>query len=98
MQLEVNRRPDALEDLIEIWEYSFVNWGEAQANRYLDGLEEVIEGLADEAGRHLAKQVVDTPYWRIRCQSHLIVFEPSESAVDVVRVLHVSMDIAQHLQ
>lgn len=97
MRRKVNRRPDALEDLIEIWEYSFANWGDAQADRYIDGLEEVIERLGDEAGRRLAKQLADTPYWRLRCQRHLIVFELSEKAIDVVRVLHVAMDIEQHL-
>ncbi len=97
MRLEVSRRPGALEDLIDIWQYSVANWGEEQADRYLDGLEDAIDGLAEKVGRRLANQVAETAYWRLRSQRHLIVFEPTEKVIDVVRVLHVSMDIEQHL-
>lgn len=97
MPLKAVKRPAALEDLIEIWEYSFENWGEAQADRYVDGLEHAIERLTGMDGRRSAVQIEGAPYLRVRCQRHQIVFEVLGDTMYVVRVLHSSRDLKRHL-
>ncbi|MCB1876513.1 MAG: type II toxin-antitoxin system RelE/ParE family toxin, partial [Chromatiales bacterium] len=44
---EVVITPLAEADLLGIWHYSFSNWGDRQADKYLFALETAIHGLAD---------------------------------------------------
>ncbi len=37
--LTVNKRPLAENDLIDIWIYGYEQWGIAQADHYIDGME-----------------------------------------------------------
>ena len=83
----------AKQDLTNIWLYSFQNWGEGQADHYLDELINAIERLARRPlmGRERQEFI---PTVRIHHHaSHLIVYVVDEDGIDVIRVLHQSMDV-----
>ena len=85
--------PLAEQDLNNIWLYSFQNWGEAQADRYFDQLSKAIE-LLGKTPLMCRERLEFTPPVRIHHHaSHLIVYVTTGSDVDVIRVLHESMDI-----
>ncbi|PCH61696.1 MAG: hypothetical protein COC05_00600 [Gammaproteobacteria bacterium] len=44
----MNKQPLAEQDLINIWLYTFKRWGEIQADKYLDELEQGIKLLASQ--------------------------------------------------
>lgn len=43
---EIVIQPLAEEDLMAIWRYSFEEWGESQADKYLDGINAVLFAAA----------------------------------------------------
>ena len=95
MKYELSDRADS--DLKEIYKYSYVSHGEAQADRYYDGLIARLEFLAEtpqiaRERRDLKPPVRVHPHGR-----HLIVYQDREGHILIVRVLHQSMDIESQL-
>ncbi|MGR3715642.1 MAG: type II toxin-antitoxin system RelE/ParE family toxin [Thermohalobaculum sp.] len=95
MKYELSGRADS--DLKEIYKYSYVSHGKAQADRYYEGLIARFEFLADapliaREHRDLKPPVRIHPYGR-----HLIAYQARDGRVLIVRVLHQSMDIESQL-
>jgi toxin ParE1/3/4 len=85
-------------DLMNIWSYTYKNWGDDQADQYLDGLDSAIRLLADNP--LLCRLRVELiPPVRIHGHAHhLIIYALSPDKITVVRVLHESMDIETQLK
>lgn len=94
----VQLRPLAEEDLIAIWLYSYEQWGEPQADLYLEQLEPGFARIVETP--LLARERVElTPAVRIfPCEQHLIVYLVIDDFVEIIRVLHQSMDVDTHLE
>ena len=90
-------RPLAEEDLITIWLYSYERWGELQADLYLEKLKHTFARLAETP--QLARERAEfIPPVRIHpCEQHLIVYLAIDNGVDIIRVLHQSMDVDSRL-
>ena len=84
-------------DLIDIWVYSFNNWGEAQANRYLDAMEVGIGQLARSPDRGDCRRPLREGYWSKRLEHHIVFYTFTDDEVRVRRVLHEAMDVGRHL-
>lgn len=80
-------RPEALDDLDDIWRYTAQTWSLAQADRYIDQLAAVFEALV--ALPAMAREYTEfTPPVRIQVhQSHLIVYRVDDAMIDIIRVL-----------
>jgi toxin ParE1/3/4 len=90
--------PEAEKDLESIWHYTVQNWGLDQAESYLDGLIDIFE-LLTKNPLMSRERFEFSPYVRIHHHAHhLVVFIISEIGIDIVRVLHESMDIDSHLE
>lgn len=86
--------PEAEHDLAEIWLYTAENWGPNQADRYVEGIRDVLS-RADPASP-LVRPVDDL--WRIKAGHHLCIFQrEGDNTIFVVRVLHERMDVVRHL-
>lgn len=85
------------QDLIEIWLYTVKEWGEQQADKYLDDLDAAIQLLAEQP--LICRERVDlVPPVRIQHHGHhLIVYLALDDGINVVRVLHENMDVDSHL-
>ena len=46
--LNIYQQTQAKQDLIDIWLYTANRWGETQADKYLDGLENSLQLLAEQ--------------------------------------------------
>ncbi|MGR3314779.1 type II toxin-antitoxin system RelE/ParE family toxin [Roseovarius indicus] len=90
MRLEFT--PEARADLADIWRYSYENWGQARADRYLESLRQVIEGLLDGRSSSRPADEVKPGYRLALAGRHMVVFRQSAEALQVVRVLHQRMD------
>ena len=78
----------ARQDLICIIDYSVLTWGEAQADKYIDGLEKRVLTLAQSPllGRDcsdLGKGLLAFPY-----EKHQIYYLVEAHGISIVRVLH----------
>jgi toxin ParE1/3/4 len=88
----------AEQDLVNVWLYTLERWGERQADKYLDDLEQAMLLLAETP---LACRERDelTPAVRIHHHKHhMIVYETVQDGINVVRVLHESMDVDFQLE
>lgn len=94
-RLLISKRAEA--DLCEIWLYSFENWGEEQADRYLDELDTGLQEcrLHPERGKQRADVRADC--WSLLLGQHVAFFRFTDHEVLIQRVLHASMDPNLHL-
>lgn len=94
-RLVVSKRAHA--DLLEIWRYSFKNWGEAQADRSLDELDAGLRecGAEPECGRR--RDEVRPGYWSLFVRRHVAFYTVTADEVRIQRVLHGSMDPDLHM-
>jgi toxin ParE1/3/4 len=83
---------DATRDIVEIYKYGYVSFGEAQATRYNYDLEQAFQLLADfpGAGRLLADV---QPATRMHPKGmHVIIYRHLGSSIEVLRVFHSAED------
>ena len=90
---------EALEDLENIWLYTFEKWSFEQADRYINSIMDEIEyvSLNPKVGKdynHIRKS-----YYRTRIKSHFIFYKffLSDNCIEIIRVLHQRMDIDEIL-
>lgn len=87
----------AEQDLVDIWLYSWNEWGQAQADAYLDDLEHTLWLLAEQPS--LGRERTEfNPAVRIHYHAqHLLVYQPLMNGIRLIRVLHKSVDIDTQL-
>ena len=89
----------AVNDLDEIWTYTFENWSVEQADRYYSLIIEEIEYLAENPGVGTSMDFIKSGYRSSKVKSHLIFYKlGTKKIIEVVRVLHQSMDIKKRIE
>jgi toxin ParE1/3/4 len=87
--------PAAQDDLSAIWDYTVHNWGVAQAERYILGIREACEALADGRRKGRLADDIRPGYRKLPVGSHVLFFRITDGGdIDVVRILHQKMDVA----
>jgi len=94
----VSKQALAEQDLIDIWLYTFDEWGEKQADRYLDDLADAFNLLAEQPLQCRERSEFNHPVRIHHHAHHLIVYLAIEDGVNIVRVLHENMDVDSHLE
>lgn len=91
--------PAAQADLDDIWEYTVENWGVAQAKQYL---REIAAACADVlAGKRQSRAIDDirAGYRKFLINSHMVYFRfNTNSNMEIIRILHLRMDVERHLR
>ena len=93
--LVISERAEA--DLREIWRWSYDQFGEAQADRYLDELDDGLQkcGAGPEDGKQ--RDAVRPGYWSKLVRKHVVFYTFTDDEVLIQRVLHGSMDPPRHV-
>lgn len=88
---------DAERDVIDIYLYSIENFGPVQADKYVTGLFERFALIAGNpaSGKDFGEVHPDMRRWFEG--SHAIYYEPLQSGILILRILHQQMDPARHL-
>jgi len=84
---------EAEDDLVEVYDRSLDDWGEAQADKYLDGLYAAFAALSI---RPLAGRVRPEVGVAVRSRlygSHVIFYMVRTERVDILRILHQARDL-----
>jgi len=84
-------------DLIGIWVYSFNQWNDAQADRYLSALEIGIQKLVGDPKAGKQRDSLRTGYWSKRIEHHVVFYTFTDNELRIRRVLHEVMDPDLHL-
>ena len=90
--------PLAIEDLRDIWRYGTERWGLYQAELYGEMLMDAFEFLAENPQAGFSVDVIRAGYKRHTVGSHLIFYHVLADTVEIVRILHQSMDTERQLK
>ncbi|OYW50582.1 MAG: hypothetical protein B7Y36_04235 [Novosphingobium sp. 28-62-57] len=85
-------------DLVEIGEYGEAQFGSAIADSYQDDIERSLDLLADFPLSGEAKDVWGDGVRSLVCNRHRIVYRYGDDTVQVLRILHHSRNVPQHLR
>lgn len=94
----IHLQQKAQRDLIGIWQYSCDNWGDHQADVYLDALDQVFRLLADNPDLGVPCDEVRKGLRKLIHEKHLILYRTTGDTIQIIRVLAASMDYEAHLQ
>ena len=89
----------AVEDLTNIWNYTVETWSETQADKYYALLVATCRQIADSSrpqGREYAEIMAEL--YGYQTGKHIVFYRRvSESAVEIVRILHERMDLRNRI-
>ena len=88
--------PRAQEDLDAIWDFSAERWGEDRADSYVRGIWAGIRTVAGDPRRGHACDLRDG-YFQYSVGRHVLFFKLIADGVDIIRILHQSMNFDLHL-
>ena len=89
----------AIDDLNDIWIYTFHKWSKEQADRYYDLIIGEIEFIADNFMTGKSVEQIRKNYRSTKIKTHLIFYRKVENdVVEIVRILHQRMDIKKRLK
>ena len=88
----------AVEDLGDIWNYTIETWSGNQAEIYYSLLIDSCQELANKPHQGKSYEVVERNVLGVKTGQHVIFYRIlSEKEIEVVRILHVMMDMKNHL-
>ena len=95
--LKLKIKPEAENDLSKIFEYTALNWGLDQAEKYQDDL--FAGMLLISSSKHIGKeyQHAELPYRKLHVKRHLIFYRIEDQTCMIIRILHDRMDIKKQL-
>ncbi len=85
-------------DLVDIGEYGEAQFGSMAADSYQDDIERCFDRLADHPLSGEAKAVWGDGVRCLVCNRHRIVYRFGNDTVQILRILHHSRDVPQHLK
>ncbi|MBP6611650.1 MAG: type II toxin-antitoxin system RelE/ParE family toxin [Paludibacter sp.] len=84
----------AVEDLTEIWNYTFEVWSESQADRYYELLVDNFSTIAGNPYIGKRYNVIKENLYALLAGKHLIFYRiVAGCEIEIVRILHQQMDI-----
>jgi toxin ParE1/3/4 len=88
----------AVEDLANIWDYTFEEWSEVQADKYYNYLLDCFQNLADNPKLGRAYNEVTEYLLGYRATHHIVFFRKiSFTTIGIVRILHARMDLKKRI-
>ena len=90
-------RPRAIQDLNEIADFTLETWGSEQEDIYLELLEKAFFAISKNPTLGRFYDEVYPGSRRHLAGRHIIPYQVSDNVVEIVRVLHHSMDFESHL-
>ena len=89
--------PAAQTDLESIWDYTVTRWGETQAEDYTRNIREACEALSKGTMMSRSAEDIRQGYRKVGVGSHMMFFRLQSGVVEIIRILHQSMDVARRL-
>ena len=86
----------ALEDLKSIGRFTENKWGRDQRNKYLTMLDSTFNSIAHQPGVGTICDYIRPGYRKYHVGRHLIFYRQGDTCIEIIRILHDSMDIERH--
>lgn len=94
---KIHLQVKARRDLKTIWLYSFENFGVDQADKYFDELESAMKTIQDNPLIGVSCDYIRAGYRQFKVNEHYIFYRITKKTINIVRVLHDSMQTRNHL-
>lgn len=91
-------RQEAIDDLNDIWDYTFEKWSENQADKYYATIKFACKGIGEipEIGKEYSG--ISRNLLGLKSGKHIIFYHlVSEYEIEVIRILHERMDLKNRL-
>ncbi|MEJ7627106.1 MAG: type II toxin-antitoxin system RelE/ParE family toxin [Ferruginibacter sp.] len=88
---------EAIQDLEEIWFYTFSTWSQEQADRYHSLITKEIEFLAKKPESEKILNHLRKGYRSSKVKLHYLFYRFTLKEIEIVRILHENMDIPNRL-
>lgn len=91
-------RQEAIDDLNDIWIYTFEEWSEKQADKYYATLEFACMQIGENPELGKEYEGINSNLLGLRSGKHIIFYQIiNEHEVEVIRILHERMDLKSWL-
>ena len=91
-------RQKAIDDLNDIWDYTFEQWSEKQADKYYSSLKFACREIGEnpDLGRDYTE--IKSNLLGLKSGKHIIFYQMiSDEEIEVIRILHERMDLKNRL-
>lgn len=89
----------AIEDLSSIWEYTYYEWSESQADKYYWMLIETCNEISDNPEIGKDYSIIAKNLYGISSGRHIVFYRKKKNSdVEIVRVLHEQMDLQSRVK
>lgn len=89
----------AVEDLTKIWNYTFKEWSEQQADKYYFMLIDNFEEIAKNPNLGKNYESIAPTLFGYRAEKHIIFYRSiNKSEIEITRILHGMMDLKIRIQ
>jgi len=90
---------EAVNDLEEIWIYTYQNWSVEQADRYYNLIIDEIEFLSSNPLSGRSMDHIKEGYRVSKVKSHLVFYKIiTNAAIEIIRILHQRMDVKNRMK
>ncbi|HRP89084.1 MAG TPA: type II toxin-antitoxin system RelE/ParE family toxin [Edaphocola sp.] len=91
-------RQEAIDDLNDIWFYTFAEWSEKQADRYYATLKFACAQIGENPELGKEYEEINRNLLGLRTGKHIIFYQViSKEEIEVIRILHARMDLKNRL-
>lgn len=91
-------RQKAIDDLNNIWDYTFERWSETQADIYYATIKLACNGIGENPDVGKEYYEVSKNLLGLKSGKHIIFYQSlSENKIEVIRILHERMDYKNRL-
>lgn len=91
-------RQEAINDLNDIWNYTFEQWSENQADKYYSTLKFACEKIGENPNLGKEYAEIRKNLLKFKSGKHIIFYHLiSEDEIEVIRILHEKMDLKNRL-
>jgi toxin ParE1/3/4 len=88
----------AVEDLTGIWDYTFDNWSEKQADKYYDFLLENCQDIANNPDLGKNYDGITSNLFGLKASRHIIFYRKLiNKPIEITRILHERMDLKNRI-
>jgi toxin ParE1/3/4 len=91
-------RQEAIDDLNDIWTYTFEEWSEKQADKYYATLEFACMQIGKNPELGKEYEGINKNLLGLRTGKHIIFYQvTSETEIEIIRILHERMDLKNRI-
>lgn len=88
----------AIEDLTKIWDYTYEEWSENQADKYYGLIIAAFEEIAESPALGKSYEKISTGILGFKVGKHIVFYRMlTPKNVEIIRVLHAGMDLKNRL-